>query len=185
MRGGQIHFFATSGDIRQVLVEFESTQNVKYIPGGHHDTQVVAATKSLLDDPKLGVADSGDNTQCTYYVVCARELTILTRRIDRYDGTTVYSVDLGLNLHAIILRPSGVYEPDCIIDGNAGFISDDPRARELFSALKKIIRKRFTFLHTHYVGLEALSLLDKGWRLTQGVRRPKKWDLTRAGRGVE
>ena len=185
MPGGQIHFFATPLDIRPVLEEFESTVKVQYVPCDTRRDLVVTSLSRLSQESSLGRARSGDNNGCATYVVATSNASVVSEQVDRYDGNTVYTVDLRLNPHAISLRPSGVYEPDCIIDGNAGFLSDDPRARELFSALKKAIRKRFTFLHTHYVGTEALSLLDKGWRLTQGVRVPKKWDLTRAGRGVE
>lgn len=179
MKRNQLNFFATKADLESLLRAVESQRQLQYVVAGMFDSPDIVAVSSLLDNPNLGQTTVGDAMQTVCYVVTSREAAIEVRPVPQRRGGIRYAIDQAVNPATITLRPGGAYGNICLLAGQMGTISEDPSSLNLYRAFSKEARKQFEKIGPYYVGKEAAELLDKGWRLTTGVKSPTLYDLRR------
>lgn len=64
-----------------------------------------------------------------------------------------------------------------MLAGQFGTASKDPCSLELFRVIGRHARRLFTRIKAFYVGKEAKTLLDAGWRFTTDAKSPTLYDL--------
>lgn len=179
MPKNQILFFATKADIKRIVVQLESTFQVKYTRMGLFDKSDVKSFSTALDVPNLGVATKDSSIICDSYLVTSSEASIVTHERPQIGGGIRFELSQFGNPGSVVFQPAGVFENGVLINGRVGSIHEDARATELFKAFGKHIRKLYTKFGSYYVGAEAESALDKGWRLAGAVQSPVEYDLRR------
>lgn len=165
--------------MESVLRPLESARRLQFALAGMFDSPNFQSTTSLLVAPNLGIVLVGDANQSPVYLVVSREISIKVRPVPQLNGGSKYAFDQLANPTTITFRPSGSFGELCLISGQLGTTSADPRSLELFKQFSKEIRHRFTKIKSFYIGKEASELLDRGWRLTSNVKSPALFDLSR------
>ena len=179
MAKNQLSFFATKADLESLLRTVESERQLQFVETGLFDSPKLEPMHSLVGAPKLGNLSTGDHNHGPCYLVACREISIEVRPVPQRRGGIKYAVDQQANPKTIAFRPSGAFGENCLIDGQAGTVSDDSSSLELFQLFSKELRRQFTKVSEFYVGKEAGELLDKGWRLTANAKSPTLYDLKR------
>lgn len=176
----QTHIFATKADLEALLRAIESNRELQFVKTGLFDSPVIHCLPTLLMDPDLGVAVTGDNNHEVDYLVADRNASIEIRAVSQHDGSIKHNVgDQRHSPKTILFRPGGVFNGNCLIAGRAATISDDLVSLAIFKLFTKEIKRQFTKIQSFWVGHEAEALLDHGWRLTTSVKSPPLYDLKR------
>jgi len=175
----QISFFATKSDLEQVLQAVEENRTLEYIPTGLFDTAAVKRVESLRTIPTLGMATVGDSNHETTYLVADHGASVEIRSVPQRQGGVKYAIDQVANPKTIVIRPGGVFQGNCVIVGQLGTASEDKDSLEAYQLFRKEFAARFKKIKSFYVGEEACTLLDKGWRLTASVKAAVEYDLRR------
>jgi len=84
-----------------------------------------------------------------------------------------------MNPDSIVFRPGGAFDDRAVIGGSVGTISSHSTSLNLFNIFRTSIVGRFISIGDSYVGADAGRLLDEGWRLTDNVQAPERFDLKR------
>ena len=179
MKRHQIHIFATRADLEALLRAIESKRELQYVRAGLFDLPVLNRLPSLLNDANLGIALNGDNAQEPRYLVADREVSIEVRTVPQHGGGTKHAIDQQANPRTIVFQPGGVCSESCVIAGSVGTVSEDPVSLALFQLFSKEVKRQFEKIKSFHVGKEAGESLNKGWRLTNGVKSPSLYDLKR------
>lgn len=179
MKKNQLNLFATKSDLENLLQAVESKYPLQFVRTGLFDSPVIEALQSLLDVPDIGKVSVGDAVQAPRYLVAIRTTHVEVETVPQRRGGIKYSVSQKNNPKTVVFSPGGVFAETALIDGAVGTISDDLNSLELFRLFSKEIQGQFKKIREYYVGKEAASLLDKGWRLTHNVRSPILYDLKR------
>jgi hypothetical protein len=166
----QISFFATGADLRALLASVELARPVEYVQAGLFESPAPHRMSSLLGDPRLGLSASGDHNHNPSFLVVDRGERVVVRPVPQRRGGVKYAIDQQVNPKSVRIRPSGVFQPNCIIAGDVGTLSEDPKSLGLFELFQKQIRSMFTAVRDNFLGEEALVLLDRGWRLTGNAK---------------
>ena len=173
-------FFATVEDLVPVLLSVEQRIRIKYTPFGHFDTLDVKSFASIRDLPTLfRPAPNESAASCPKYVVTELDGVVASRRIGRYDGTTVWSIDQLENADSTVLSHGGFFGDDILLYGEVRTVHKTPAAQRLQRAFDTAIRKNFTKIKAFRVGKRAEALLDAGVRLTGAKQSPAIYDLAR------
>lgn len=179
MAKNQISFFATQSDLLPVLQAVEGSRPFEYIPSGSFNAPTVKRLESLITSPNLGIATVGDSNHEATYLIASRGTEVQIRDVPQRRGGVKYAVDQVANPKTIAIRPGGMYQDKYLIAGQIGTASDDKDSFELFKLFSGELTKRFEKVKSFYVGPEARTLLDKGWRLTASVKASPEYDLKR------
>jgi len=174
-----VHFFATKFDLETLLRAIESKRELQYVRAGLFDVSALNHQPSLLNDSNFGNCTEGDSVQEVRYLVADRNVPFEIRPVPQHNGGTKYAIDQKANPKTIVFRPGGVFNNTAVIAGDAGTISDDAASLALFQLFSKDIKRQFQKIKSDYMGNEAVTLFDKGWRLTSSVKSPPLYDLTR------
>jgi hypothetical protein len=177
----QHSFFATPSDLDELLRSIEGAMHLRFVRTGLFDRPDPESTSSLRESPGLGVAVVGDAQREAGYLVMESTASLVVRPVVQRSGGTKYAIDQLENPTSIFLRPGGVFGESAVISGQVGTVSEDPRSVRLFRLVEKAIRGRFEKIQSFYVGPGAVALLDRGWRLTTGMKSPALYDLRRPG----
>lgn len=171
-----VHFFATSSDLRSIIVEVESKQQLRYCRAGMFDSPDVLMLPSGLEIPHLGLSLSGDQNLEPWWLVLLPGTDVTARAIPQRGGGTRYAIDQLSLPESLAFRPGGTFG-ECVIAGQAGMASDNPVSRLLFDLFSSEIRQHFRRIKSYFVGPDAERLLKKGCRLTSSVKSSRERDL--------
>jgi hypothetical protein len=175
----EIHFFATRGDLEEIITAVEAVRQLAYVRTGLFDEPTVELVETLLAIPEIGTAQVGDGIGCPSFLVATRPFVPAVRSVPQRRGGTKYAIDQRENPETIVIRPGGVLSDTVVIAGSLGTVSEDPASLELFALFRTKVRSRFSPIKSYRVGPRAAGILDAGGRLTANVRSPVLYDLTR------
>lgn len=167
MKGRQVGFFATHGDLQLLDASFEG-MSIQYVSTDVPDPKNAQIELSLAS-----------LTQFKSYLVCEAGKKVTLRKIEHEGGRTCAVADQLQNSGTALLYLGGLLAADRLLPGSFGTVDSDPAARALYDVIAKRIKKTFERVKTYYVGPEAASLLDKGARLMQTSKSPVTFDLKR------
>ena len=172
MRVGFLHeMYATRGDLEPGLRRVEALTRVDYVLTGLFDSDEVRRYGSALDLPHLGLAPTGDQTLEPSYMILPAGAAMDAVAISQRRGGVKYAVDPRDHPSGhILFSPGGVYREGVLISGELGTALKDEVSAKLFRMFYKELFKGFVKIKVNYVGPEALSMLRRGWRLTQSVK---------------
>lgn len=172
-----IDIYATRQDLGDVLEALESVQPLRYFRIGAMQTSLLAATFESVS----ALADLGQATpeNLAGYLISASTELIHLRHITGTCGNNRYVVDQLANPHTIVLKPGG-WSQSCLVSGQLGTASRDPRSVALYRLVSARVRRVFARLGSYYVGAEALRELRAGKRLCIGENASRVFDLKEA-----
>jgi len=179
MPGAGIQFFATREDLEEVIEAIEAKRALTFVRTGLFDEPSVDSVDSLRSIQDLGVAPAGDSMKCPNYLVGNRPFVPVVRSVLQRRGGTKYAIDQLENPQTIAIRPGGAFGDSVLIAGTLGTASKDAMSLELYQLFMGVFRPSFQAIKSFRVGRCAARLLDAGARLTQNVRSPVLYDLTR------
>ncbi len=136
-------------------------------------------TLSLEQCNRIGVSDTGNHITDTSYLIHDESTTIEMREVPQRRGGVRYSVDQQLNPETVGLKAGGRFGDNILISGQLGLGTGDAVSDELAMIILNELRKQFTKIKSYYVGMQAVSLLDSGARLTVNSAAATEYDLTR------
>lgn len=180
MRRNQAPFFATRGDLERLLLSLQGNQPLQFVLAGLFDSPAIAPKESLPGTTELESLVDGDANALSTYLIAIRGLPIEARLVPQRGGGAKYAVDQLLNPKTIAFRPGGIFGERNLIAGEVSTASDDATSLELFRLFGAGIRHQFAKLKSYFVGREAETLLDNGWRLTASPNAPSIYDLKRS-----
>jgi hypothetical protein len=128
---------------------------------------------------KTNATCPADSSHAPQYLVWSQSTRINYRSFKMRNGQTKYAAEPTNNPNAILLRPGGLHDPQTLIAGEMSITSDSKAAKELFTAIKKVITTRFKKINSYYLGAEAMEILANGGRLTSNAKAPQEYDLSR------
>jgi hypothetical protein len=140
----------------------------------------VKSFASVRDLPTLfRPAPSDSAASCPKYLVTELDEVVASRRIARYHGTEVWSIDQLENANSTVLSHGGFFGEDVLLYGEIRTVHRTPAAQRLQRAFDTAIRKNFTKIKAFRVGERVEALLDAGVRLTGAKQSPAIYDLSR------
>ena len=172
-------FYATPEDLLPVLDYYDSKQDVKYVRTG------------MFHSPELIVFNSGRSISTIFqpapyvnaiagfnYLVTPSNEKVNIRPCPQSAGGVRYAVDQAINGRTFTLLHGGIFEERILLYGRVATSVDDTIALKLFRSFSRAIEKHFTRIKAFYVGPNAESLLDSGFRLGDAAS-PMEYDLRR------
>ena len=140
-------FFATAEDLVPVLLSVEERIRIKYTPFGHFDTPDVKSFASIRDLPTLFVRRQTNRLLLARSIVVTElDGVVASRRIARYDDTTVWSIDQLENADSTVLSHGGFFGDDVLLYGEVRTVHKTPAAQRLQrafdTAIKEVTSKR-------------------------------------------
>jgi hypothetical protein len=176
----QILFFGLKDDLLNVIKLIEEKIKLKYTLTGNFEWNRFQGIKSfdtIVDIPKLGIADSKQSTTSDSYLVNERGTPIEIRTIDK-SGIKRIMIDQLENPDTILLTPGGTWNENTILSGRISTVSETKISQELMKRFMNVIKKAFIKVNAYWVGPEALLLLNEGKRLAcASIDSPPEFDL--------
>ncbi len=172
-----LNLFATKEDWSRLLAVVEGQITVAYVLGGRH-TEPPSRIDTYQMVENLGCAHSGNASSEQSYLCIPNDTEHEFRHVEQRNGGYITVVDQKSNPDSIALKTGGTFGKDTIIAGQIGTVSDAEWSLQTFFIFQKEVRKQFEKIKSYYVGKEARTLLDEGWRLTANARSPRQYDLS-------
>jgi hypothetical protein len=176
-------FFATKNDIIPVIRLAESAIKLKYTLTGLHFAPEVIYLSSAMEIPTLGVATKENAINGASYLVLRDEDEVVVHERPQVRGGIRYEVSQFGNPRTITFQHGGTFEDKILLYGRIGTVSIDPVSMDLYRLFCGGVRKHFRKIRSYYVGPEADSCLENGWRLTISAQSPREFDLVGSDRG--
>ncbi|QIL78352.1 hypothetical protein [Hymenobacter sp. HDW8] len=177
MRGKRVHFFAEEQDLRQLISAFEAlAPGCQYFETGSFASSTIPTYHSLLDVPNLGTVHHGDWIHARGVLVLPSDIPLVIRPVDQLAGGVRYMIDQLANPYGFVLKLGGIFQPGVLVASGASTLATDDASLALFGSLARRVKKQ-TRVDTFYVGHQAYSHLQAGWRLVLNVRSPIEYDL--------
>lgn len=178
MAKNQISFFATRADLLELLSDVVSLAPFQF---SHLDIDgEPAVTDSAADLDDLGVMTVGDQNQGQTYLLIDPSDVLTTRSVEKRNGEVKVFYDQKSHPKSVILRSGGLLVgSNCMIAGQIGTASEDLWSIALSKTFFSSIKKRFTKIQSFYIGYEAATMLDDGFRLTTNIKAPTEYDVHR------
>ncbi len=172
-----IHFFTLKEDILPVLEAVERHEPLQYVRRGNKLSPDFETFLCGSDIPMLGVAKHESGVGCESFLVTRRAAPIEVRRLKGASGVQRYLMDQLINPDTVTLTPAGKWGDDVVLQGVVGTASDSDVSQELMKRFKSAFRKACSNIQGHYVGPQALAMLNEGKRLTAAAQCPPEFDL--------
>jgi hypothetical protein len=163
-----IPFFATPGDLTSLIQAASSERPLSFLAAGLSD-----------EEPGPVFHDFKNHEPLQTYLVFDRDQNVTVERVPQRKGSVKYAVDQLKNPHTVSVRSGGLLDGKRLIAGQLGTVAKGPSSDQIYSLLKKTIRRQFTKIKSYFVGPEAAQLLDKGFRLAPTKKSPPTYDLVR------
>lgn len=163
-----IPFYATEADIIDLCDEVSVLRKIQFNLYGLIDINEVSIFTYPIQLKK-------HNT----YLISDIGIDIKNRAVPQKNGDIKYISDTVNNVNSIYIHMGGLLESNKLLQGALGNINDNDIAIGLDLLFRKIIKKKFTKIKSHYVGHEACNLLDSGFRLCSTKNSPESYDLKR------
>lgn len=189
-RSKSIHFYATKRDLEAILSAVESQRPLKYTEAGMCDAPQMNTFTSGLQIPNLGFAPSGEHGLEPFWLITGADAKVELEAVPQRRGGMRYGINPEQYPESVFMWPGGVFdgrakwpggafEGRAVIAGRIGTGMVNPASMELLNLFAREIRRRFKLIKSYYVGPDAEQLLDRGYRLTPGVRSAKESDLSK------
>jgi hypothetical protein len=178
MTGKRVSFFATEQDLQQLLTAFEAKAHCQYYEQGSFENNVVVSYKSLLDVPRLGTVQQGDWNHATRLLVLPQGIPLVVRPCPQRRGGMRYIIDSVENPISFTLTLGGVLQPGVLVASGAVTGATDKAALSLFSCLARLVKKQ-PRTGVFYLGQQASSYFEQGWRLVTNAQSPIEYDLAK------
>jgi hypothetical protein len=175
----QIALFATESEIGDVLDRLEPRLELQFTEMGR------------LLDPNIAVFTAWRSRPAARYQHLPREgidgrrFLVLPRceqstirTVHENSGITSYRVDQLLNPRSVELQPSHRFDAMTLLGGRLATASEHPDSVVLYKRLKKEFSRAWKCVEGVLVAPEAMAIARNGGRLTWGVDRDPKYDLT-------
>ncbi|HEU4653050.1 MAG TPA: hypothetical protein VFS47_03640 [Steroidobacteraceae bacterium] len=173
-----VRFFASNGDVLEVLREIEKSADLQYVRAGILPASFIDRFERAQDIPNLGRATHESAISSESFLVADKTLTLLPRNVSHNDGTTSFCLDQLNNPDAAVFTPAGNWGTDTVLYGTMGTASDSPASIKVVKLFERAIKKKFTKIKAYWVGPTAFTLLTQGRRLTIAVQSPRELDLS-------
>jgi len=172
----QLSFFATRDDLLSICDDVESNEHLVYTEMGHRMKLDFRSYLSASSISTLGKASADSSVSTTSYLLLDKEekVNYESRRIGERDKFAVYE---GINPEGIELTPGGIYQDGILLSGRLATMGLTKRSNQLYRLFASRIKKQFVRLGAYYVGAAAYAHLEQGWRLTDAVQSPARFDL--------
>jgi hypothetical protein len=177
---GMACFFATPDDLLPVLLSVEARQSVAYTPCGHVNEPRVDRFYTARDLPTLFQPAPFESAVAgPAYLVTESGTDIVLRQLSPYEGKDRWAVDQLYNPDSTIVQHGGLYGDNVLLRGEIRSAHKTKVAVRLQRAFDTAVRKHFVKIGVFYVGRQAQSLLNSGYRLTAAQQCPPESDLRR------
>jgi len=170
--------FATRSDLEPGIRIVEANRKLQYVLCGLFDRPATTSYSSLLAVEGLGTSEYSDHIRGPRFLVMSAFRGVEVRVVPQRRGGTKYAVDQEANPSSIAILPGGLFENRCLLAGQIGTAAEDEEALALFRDFGKLVTKGFKRVKGYAIGPEALSLLQRGVRLTTSADTPREYDLT-------
>lgn len=137
MKSKQIFIFSDIEDLKSILQDFETNNNVQYYATGLFDYSEILKYSSIFDVSNLRVANVGDWNLCLNLLVIGKDDSVKFREVPQRKGGIKYAIDQMINPRSIVLKTGGVFKEGVLVAGAIGTISDDIYSNTLFNNLSK------------------------------------------------
>ena len=171
----RINYFATKNDMVLLLNELEKAISfkIKYILSYH--TNVInneildyTSAESIPDLDKLCKNHSEKS-----FLIMKQSVTPVKKKTPK--GVVVYQAE---NLESVGFDPGGFSDDgSCLIHGIFSVMEENAVSKEIFSAVRRLLNKRFTKVRGWYFGNEAKSLNGKVRYICIGTNEPEEYDF--------
>ena len=179
MRGKQIHFFASKGDLENILKSIEASRSLKYVQSGLFNNRKPVIYESFLDYEDLGINKRGQvSNGDIMFLVMNKISEVFVEPVPQFSGKLKYAIDMRLNQASLLIVPSGFYDSNTLIAGKIGTISTHPVSVEIYDLFRKTILKNSKQIGYARVCPDALEFMKNGGRMvTMGIDSPFEYDL--------
>lgn len=164
MSAKQTNFYATRGDIAEVLAQFEAAQRVIYVLTGLFDIDTPQIFETHRTINSLSVSTDGDANHVPGYLIVTDRNNLAVREVPQKTGRTKFAVDQSLNPDSLFFQSGGTFADRIVVPGRIGITHLTPDSKRLYSAFAKLIVKNFSKVKSYYVGREAYALWKNGMR---------------------
>lgn len=178
MRGKRVAFFAGQQDLQQLITVFEATTRCQYYEAGSFESSAIPAYESLLEVPQLGTVQYGDWLLATRILVLPVTIPLIVRPVAQRAGGVRYFIDQLANPYGFLLTLGGTFQPGILVASEASTLATDVASLALFGSLAKLVKKQ-TRVGSFYVGKQADTHLQEGWRLVTSASSPPEYDLSK------
>jgi hypothetical protein len=175
MRGKRVSFFAEEQDLRQLITAFEAKTPCHYYEDRALLSDQIPTYASLLAIPQLGTVQHGDWNHALRLRVLPLEVPLLVRSVAQRAGGVHYFID---NHEGFNLTLGGVFQLGILVASTASTLATDATSLTLFGNFMKLVKKQ-PRIGVFYLGMQAHSHLQEGWRLVTNTSSPAEYDLTR------
>jgi len=182
MPAKQMNFYATYGDIGEVLAQFEAEEQVMYVKTGLFDISTSQIFKTYKAINSLSVSIDGDVNRVPAYLIVGKATQIAIRKVPQKIGGNKFAVDQALIPDSLYFQSGGVFSDEIIVPGKVGIAYRTAISRRLFGAFAKLMVRNFRKVKSYYVGREAYALWQNGMRLGLSLKASSDIDLKPANR---
>ncbi|WP_341367823.1 hypothetical protein [Yoonia sp. BS5-3] len=178
MRGQTVEVYATSTDMLQLCKEFEESFEYNYAFLESYDCPKVKVCAEASEIDLFWTSPSGFLGRSILLVPKGDEPN--SRPIKLKAGGIRYDLSPMDVDRCVVLQEGGIFaQEDCLISGRLANTFTDDWSKSVFSALSRMTKKQFKRTGSYYLGQEAKSLFDNGFRLTFQSSAPRHSDLSR------
>ena len=179
MPAKQMNFYATYGDIGNVLEEFEAAEDVVYVLTGLFDSDVPQVFNSYRAINSLSVAADGDANRVPGYLIVrkASRNQVAIRRVPQKSGGVKFAIDQSLNPDSLYFQSGGAFSDKIIVPGKIGITHVTTISSSLYGSLSRLVTKNFCKVKSYYVGREAYASWQNGMRLGLSLKASADIDL--------
>jgi hypothetical protein len=175
-RPRSVHVYAGPQDLREGTARAEERLRLKYVDTGLFAAPTYREFETALAIPNLGYCPAGRRAMENAFMILDAQATIGVREVPQRRGGVLYAVDEVANPSAAIFYPGGLSGENCLVVSEFMGTSD-PRSLALYRVYIRELLRGFFRIKQYYVGPEAKSLLERGFRLTHEAHFPCEHDL--------
>lgn len=173
----EIYFFCTKNDLINILQNVEEIIQLKYVEVKSCSSPNFEEYNSLEEYKEFGTNKSG-NHQSESFLVLEKSDKLVVREVQQSVGVIKYFIDQSMNKNSISIWPGGIYDNKYLICGHVGTINTTEKAKNIFNAFQKQIKKQCVFrAGRYYVGEEAKDLYNRLRFITININQPSEYDL--------
>lgn len=173
----ELLFFLSPTDLVEVIKKFEICYKQSYYQMDITSPEEANELTSLLAEPSLGRLTIGDWNHSPTYLVTVPDAKICIEEIKLRKGGHSFSITQTDNPNSVIFKPSGIFDDRVLIAGSLTTISLTPYSLKTFNIFAKIIKQHSSKIRSFYVGSDAYTKLNLGWRLVTSASSPSKYNL--------
>ena len=143
----------------------------------HNEIQLVEC--GLFDVPAIVILSTpNDVMPMTSYLVTNKGMKVSVRDVPQRNGSTKFAIDAKNNPDSITIRFGGEVNGR-LTPGFIGCGVDNEISKRIAFEFANVIKNKFEYIKSSYVGPEAVKMLDSGYRLSPTPNSSEVYDLCR------